>query len=134
MTNKINGIDVSEYFTKYNNISITAKIEDILHFYATSFISPLQYPDIHYDTSKAREGLELLKFIKEYCKHLEQEKDGMQIVIDNYIEHSTKYKQALEEIREIVSDEINKTDTDDELMQIYGTIYNRCSEVLNDRN
>lgn len=41
-----------------------------------------------------------------------------------------KYEQALTEIREIVSDEIDKTDSDDELMQIYGTIYNRCNEGL----
>lgn len=71
---------------EYNNISIMAKIEDILHLYATSFISPLQYPDIHYDTSKAREGLELLKFIKEYYKCLQEENEKLKNKNNDLIE------------------------------------------------
>jgi short-subunit dehydrogenase involved in D-alanine esterification of teichoic acids len=44
------------------------------------------------------------------------------------------YKQALEDIREIVSAEIDRTDADDELMQIYGSIYNKINEVINNAN
>ena len=40
-----------------------------------------------------------LKRLQEENEKLKEEKDGMQIVISNYIEHTTKYRQALEEIR-----------------------------------
>lgn len=51
--------------------------------------------------------------------------------IDDLEYNNNAYRSALEEIKGIVSDEIDKTDSDDELMQIYGTIYNKINEVLN---
>ena len=69
-------------------------------------------------------------------KELREVKDGMQIVISNYIEHTTKYRQALEKIRDILCngrtfyegyfDNPNLSRTDKAIRVI--------DEVLNDRD
>lgn len=49
---------------------------------------------------------------------------------EEFKKKSHRYKQALMEIRGIVSEQIDNTDKDDELMCIYGTIYNKINEVI----
>ena len=46
-------------------IRLIAKIEDILEGYSHSWINPLQYPDLKFDSSKAKEGLMLIQKLKE---------------------------------------------------------------------
>lgn len=40
------------------------EVEEILEYYATSFIDPLRYPDVHYDTSCAKLGLDIISKAK----------------------------------------------------------------------
>jgi chromosome segregation ATPase len=101
---------------KAENEKLKKQIND-----AEKYIDELQ--DALRDMEVQKDNIKNLKpiDITEFCKTAER-------VFDN----SNKYKTALEEIRELVSEEIDKTDKDDELISIYGSIYNKINEVLND--
>lgn len=118
----INGIDVSEeirYCNNCSNLGLDFKtgkfycglsnrkdeLPEILsceNFSSNCYIKRLQ---------EENEGLKSLndfniqkiEVLKEKNEKLKEEKDGMQIVINNYIEHTTKYRQALEEIRKKIT-------------------------------
>ena len=77
-----------------------------------------------------KELKEEIRFHNKENSNLLAERNAAQIGYDEIREVRELYRSALEEIREIVSDEIDKTDSDDELMQIYGTIFNKINEVL----
>ena len=40
------------------------EVEEILEYYATSFIDPVRYPDVHYDTSCSKLGLDIISKAK----------------------------------------------------------------------
>lgn len=68
------------------------------------------------------------------CAHriaeLEEQNGGMQILINNYMSSLNKYITDFQEIRDIVKTEINKTDDEDELQEIYRKIENKISEAI----
>lgn len=81
-----------------------------------------------------------------YIKRLQEENKRLQMLScancgEKYLspdgaelyEKNVQLKQALEEIREIISGEIDHTDKDDELMCIYGNIYNKIDEVIDEK-
>ena len=95
------------------------------------------YKSLKTDNARLKQENEKLKEENKELKGLLQD-DGL-----CYVENCNKcklayvtdekYRKALEEIKMIVSDEIDNTDSDDELMQIYGTIFNKIDEVLNEQ-
>lgn len=140
MTDKIiNGIDVSEcgYINCCSKKAKCIILQD-------DILSDSQYcesePNCYFKQLKRlqEENKEKINILEQIINilYLNANDDELYDVTFNgeYINKLKKVIQALEKIRDIVSDEIDKTDADDELMQIYGTIYNRCNEALNDRN
>lgn len=128
MTNKINGIDLSEYFK--NHYDNSGKL------YATEYKgNPLELQNaIKRLQEENKELYEKNVRLKKRIEKLKKKNDEYFVMNLKYEIKIDDLTQALEEIRDVVSDEIDKIDTDDELMQIYGTINNKCNEVLNDRD
>lgn len=71
------------------------------------------YPQTNYTTQQFYTKEEYEKLQQEN-ERLKEEKGGMQILIDNYIALTEKYRQALQEIREIAEKMYNTNDEDTE--------------------
>lgn len=68
--------------------------------------------------------------LKAENERLKEEKGGMQILIDNYIALTEKYRQALQEIQKIADTEIDKMVKDDTFINVFGAIRNKIDEVI----
>lgn len=77
-----------------------------------------------------KELKEEIQFHNKENSNLLAERNAAQIGYDVIREVRERYRSALEEIMEIISEQMDITDKDDELMCVFGAVYNKIKEVL----